>query len=106
VDRHEDIAGVLDVPPGDLPEYLFRVVHSPGELLELLVVEVGAGYGLLEDSRVGGNARDPVFYHTPETAVLYVLTREFVDPGRLPHLTNLPKTSFHLWLLKKALRGT
>src|SRR5215213_5508597 len=95
-DGHEDVAGVLDVLPGDLPEHLFRILYSFGQLRKLLVVEVGARDGLLEDGRVGGNTDDPIVYHAPETAVLYVLARELVYPGRLPKLPHPRQTLVHL----------
>src|SRR5215213_8170391 len=95
-DGHEDVAGVLDVLPGDLPEHLFRILYSFGQLRKLLVVEVGARDGLLEDGRVGGNTDDPIVYHAPETAVLYVLARELVYPGRLPQLPHRRQTLVHL----------
>src|SRR5215212_6884678 len=96
MDIHEDVAGVLDIFPGDLPENLLRVVYFFGQLPQLLVVEVGARHGLLEDGRVRSNADDPVIYHPPETAVLNVLAGELVDPGRLPKLPHLRQPIVHL----------
>ena len=96
VDGHKDVAGVPDVLAGHLPEHLLRVVRLFGQLVQLLVVEVRVRYSLLEDGRVRGNADDPVVDHLLKTAVLYVLARELVHPGRLPQLPHLLQTLVHL----------
>jgi hypothetical protein len=96
VDGREDVASVPYVLRGDLPEHLLGVVFSLSQFVQLLVVEIRACYGLLEDGRVRCNANDAVFYHPLEAAVLYVLARELVDPWRLSQLPHLLQSLVHL----------
>jgi hypothetical protein len=90
VDGHEDLAGVLDVAHRDTAEDLLRVICPFGELLELLVVELAPGDGLLEDGGIRGHAVHPILHHPLEVPVLDVVARERIHPDALPDLLQLP----------------
>jgi hypothetical protein len=63
VNGHEDVAGILNIAYRETAEDLPRIIRLFGELLELLVVELAVGDGLLEDGRIRGHAQHPVFRH-------------------------------------------
>src|SRR5215208_4377366 len=63
VNGHEDVASIPDIAHRDMAEDLPRIIRLFGELLELLVVELALGDGLLEDGGVRGHAQHPIFRH-------------------------------------------
>jgi hypothetical protein len=63
VNGHKDIAGIPDIAHRDTPEDLPRIIRLFGEFLELLIVELALGDGLLEDGGIRGHAKHPVFRH-------------------------------------------
>jgi hypothetical protein len=64
-DRAQDVAGHLNVLDGEVEVDLVRALAFLRQLLDVLVVVVGAEDGLLEDRGVGGHAAEGALLHQP-----------------------------------------
>ena len=91
----EHVARITNVVLGQPEEHLARVVGRLEQSTQLVVVVVALRDRLLEDRRVRRDAGDRALVdQLLQAAAVHELTREVVDPDRLPALSELLKSRF------------
>ena len=109
VERAEDVRRHRDVVDGEAQEQLLRVALAAfDEGAQGLVVVGGAGDGLVEDGRVGGDAGDGELVHQAlQLARFDEAAAHVVQPDALPEaVATLAAGSFRFLLHRRNLRQT